>query len=451
MVKKGETYEFLLSGCKELYVNFVINYEPLIESVMKKSLTYNVLFACVISCCCSSITAQYSPNSDASYSHQVENRMENYRILKNQGYKDKEIFEDLGNANFLNKNYVAAQFWYEKLKGISKGKSLTASYQERYSYALEKINQSAMSTNSDEKDWLAVVESDYKVGKATTKNILDKPVAERYRELDFSQKDGQFIVDDQSFAENSIEPFTGEDVERTYKTPIALTPDGGTAYFSKAVYEKPLYGVFSKKVLMHKIYKAEKVDGNWENIKEVAVSKKRASAMHPAISADGKRLFFASDMPGTFGEYDIYVSNIQKDGSLGVAKNLGPKVNTEKNDLYPNVVGTNTLFFASEGRDGHGGLDMYMTQVGQRSVDLAMNLGSNINSGEDDFAIIFTKENGKGYVMSNRGTSKSTVERVAFSYSEKENISDEKSEYDLLEAFNPESKIRYTTSIFEDE
>jgi len=374
--------------------------------------------------------------------------MENYRVLKNQGYKDKEIFEDLGNANFLNKNYVAAQFWYEKLKEISKGKSLSTNYQERYRYALEKINQSVTSTNSTEKDWLALIESDYKVTKTSAEKILNKPVAERYRELDFSRKDGKFIVEDQSLAENTL---LDDDIENSYKTPIAFTPDGGTAYYSKAVYEKPLYGVFSKKELVHKIFKAEKVKGKWENIQEVAVSKKRNSSMHPAISADGKRLFFASNMPGTFGEYDIYVSNIQKDGSLGVAKNLGPKVNTEKNDMYPNVVGTNTLFFASEGREGHGGLDMYMTQVGQRSVDLAMNLGSDINSGEDDFAIIFTKEDGKGYVMSNRGKSKNTIERVAFSYPEKKNTAEEKSEYNSLEAFNPESKVRYTTSIFEDE
>ena len=448
-----KTCIIILTHYRQHCVKFVDNYEPLIESVMKKSLTYNVLFTCIISCYCSSVTAQYSPNSDASYSHQVDNRMENYRILKNQGYKDKEIFEDLGNANFLNENYVAAQFWYEKLKEISKSKTLSTSYQKRYIYALEKINRSAITNSSDEKDWLALIESDYKIKKEPSENLLDKPLAERYRELDFSQKDGKFIVDDQTFAENSLKPLMDDDLEdqSAYKTPVAITPDGRTAYYSKAVYEKPLYGVFSKKELVHKIFKAEKVDGKWDNIEEIAVSKKRSSAKHPAISADGKRLFFASNMPGTFGEYDIYVSNIREDGTLGVAKNLGQKVNTEKNDLYPNVIGTNTLFFASEGRKGHGGLDVYMTQVGQKSVDLAVNLGSSINSGEDDFAIIFTKENGQGYVMSNRGDANNTVQRVAFSYPDKRDRPEDKSEYNLLEAFNPESKIHYTTSIFEDE
>ncbi len=419
---------------------------------MKKSLTYNLLFACVITCCCNSITAQYSTNSNSPNIHQVNKKMDNYRFLKRQGYKDKEIFQDLGNANFLKENYVAALFWYEKLKETNKGASLGTSYQKRYDYALEKSVKSTSSKGSNEKDWLAQIESDYKVKKEPLQNLLDRPLAERYRELDFQRKDGKFIVDDQSMAENSLKALIGETNDQNeYSSPAAVTPDGSTAYFSKTVYEKPLYGLFSKKELAHKIYRADKVEGEWKNVKEVAVSPKHSSSKHPAISADGKRLFFASNMPGTFGEYDIYVSNIQKDGTLGIAKNLGRKVNTKKNDLYPNVVGTNTLFFASEGRDGHGGLDVYMTQVGQRKVDLAVNLGNPINSGEDDFAISFTTENGKGYVMSNRGNNKNSVQRVAFSYTEKKNISEEKSEYNLLEAFNPDSKIRYTTSIFEDE
>ena len=419
---------------------------------MKKSLTYNVLFACVVTFCCNSITAQYSTNTNAPNIHQVNKKMDNYRFLKKQGYKDKEIFEDLGNANFLKENSVAALFWYEKLKETNKGASLGTSYQKRYDYALEKSGNSPSSNDANEKDWLAQIKSDYTVKKKPSENLLDRPLAERYRELDFQRKDGNFIVEDESVAENCLKALIGEtNDENEYSFPVAVTPAGSTAYFSKAVYEKPLYGLFSKKELVHKIYRADKVEGEWKNVKEVAVSTKHASSKHPAISADGKRLFFASNMPGTFGEYDIYVSNIQKDGTLGVAKNLGRKVNTEKNDLYPNVVGTNTLFFASEGRGGHGGLDVYMTQVGERNVDLAVNLGNPINSGEDDFAISFTTENGKGFVMSNRGSNKNSVQKVAFSYTEKKNISKEKSEYNLLEAFNPDTKIRYTTSTFEDE
>ncbi|MDO6819114.1 cell envelope biogenesis protein OmpA [Zobellia sp. 1_MG-2023] len=378
--------------------------------------------------------------------------MENYQYLKKQGYKDKAIFEDLGNANFLNKNYDTALFWYDKLKEVSSTGSLSKNYQKRYDYAMAKYQNIGSATSSDMNDWVAQIESDYKVKKQNSKNFLDQPLTERYRELDFQRKDGQFIVDDQTIVENELRTLLGEETEdhNGYKMPVAVTPDGQTAYFSKKVKIKPLYGVFSKSEEVHKIFRADKVNGEWRNLKEVAVAPKHASAMHPSISSDGKRLFFASNMPGTFGEYDIYVSAIRKDGSMGVAKNLGQKVNTKKDDLYPNVVGTNTLFFASEGRKGQGGLDVYMTQVGQKSVDLAVNLGSPINSGEDDFAISFTSANGKGYVMSIRGNNKSSVQKVAFTYANKRRVEDE-GEYRALEAFNVDSKATYTSNLFEED
>jgi hypothetical protein len=93
-----------------------------------------------------------------------------------------------------------------------------------------------------------------------------------------------------------------------------------------------------------------------------------------------------------------------------------------------------------------------MTEVGQRKVGLAVNLGSPINSAEDDFAVSFASERAKGYVMTNRGNNKSTVQRVAFTYAnERKPITQEKDEYEAFEAFNPNSKIRYANSVFEDE
>ena len=196
----------------------------------------------------------------------------------------------------------------------------------------------------------------------------------------------------------------------------------------------------------------DKINGKWEDIKELKVCPKYSSALHPTVSADGKRLFFASDMPGTLGKFDIYVSNIQNNGTLGIAKNLGEKVNTKKNDLYPNVVGGNTLFFASEGREGHGGLDVYMVQVDQRKVGLAVNLGSPINSAKDDFSIRFKTKDRMGYVMSNRGKNKDNIHQVAFSYKNNRiNRPVDKREYEILDFLNSDLKVDYSSSAFEDE
>jgi hypothetical protein len=171
--------------------------------------------------------------------------------------------------------------------------------------------------------------------------------------------------------------------------------------------------------------------------------------MHPTVSPDGKKLFFASNMKGSFGEYDIYISEIKSNGEMGISKNLGRKVNTKKDDLYPKIAENGTLFFASEGRKGYGGLDVYMTEVSDRKVAIAANLGSRINSASDDFAITLLQDKGMGYVMSNRGENKNVIQKVAFSYGRPKRNT--KRAYDLLAAFNKESKINYTSTTFEEE
>ncbi|WP_055392473.1 PD40 domain-containing protein [Flagellimonas eckloniae] len=195
----------------------------------------------------------------------------------------------------------------------------------------------------------------------------------------------------------------------------SITDDGNIAYFSQVGEQKPLYGVFSKKEVVHKIYRAEKINGKWTNITELKVCPKYASAKHPTITADGKRLFFASNMRGSFGKYDIYVADINEDGSLGVSKNLGPKVNTKEDELYPNIYNGTLLFFASAGRDGFGGLDLYASQVAYNSLTPSVNLGSHINSSRDDYAIQLDIEKGESYVVSNRGQNH-TIEQVTIAY-----------------------------------
>ena len=203
--------------------------------------------------------------------------------------------------------------------------------------------------------------------------------------------------------------------------------------------------------MVHKIYRAEKINGQWKNIKEVALSPKYYSSMHPAVSKDGKRLFFASDMPGSFGKYDIYVSAINKDGSMGVAKNLGEKVNTKKNDLYPNLAGGTTLFYASDGHEGHGGLDVFMVQVFHKKVGWSVNLGSPINSDKDDFSISLNG-NGSGYVMSNRGNMEDAVQQVAFQFLNPKNDKQEvDGEYNFAEVFSTEVKANFASSVYDDD
>lgn len=422
---------------------------------MKKAITYNLAFGCIMMFFCCALTAQplqtyYTDNQEIIRENK---RVDNYLELKNLGYKDREIFEDLGNVNFLTKNFETAVFWYKKLKDVSDRGILNHSYQQRYQYALEKTGAIASSGLSHDIDWDAMIREDYQIKKKSVNAGPGRFVAREYRTMDF-QPGSEQLSDAEVLVASDFQPSDNENLNgpKEYRAPIAITADGKTAYFSKPVYVKPLYGIFSKKELVHKIYQADKVGGQWTNMRQVAVCPKNSSALHPAISADGKRLFFASDMPGSFGKYDIYVSAIHADGTLGVAKNLGEKVNTRYNDLYPNMVGTNTLFFASEGRKGYGGLDVFMTQVGHKKVGWSVNLGSPINSEEDDFSIYLMAEKGMGYVMSNRGKKEGDVQRVVFSYPDTgPNTPEDHRKYNLLDALYNDSKIDYSITVFEDE
>lgn len=236
-----------------------------------------------------------------------------------------------------------------------------------------------------------------------------------------------------------------------YIPSMSITKDGKTAYFSQSSEQKPLYGLFSKKESIHEIYRAEKVNGKWTNITKLDVCPKYASAKHPTISEDGKRLFFASNMKGSYGAFDIYVADIHSDGSLGVSKNLGPKVNTKENELYPSLYNGTLLFFASEGRDGFGGLDLYATQVAHNTLTPSVNLGSHINSSRDDYAIQLDIEKGLSYVVSNRGQNH-TIEQVTVSYRRKP-MDDTMVAYQnekLDTALNTEAAYEYTSTSFED-
>lgn len=382
----------------------------------------------------------------------------NYQKLKALGYSEKEIFEDLGNANFLLEKYENAAFWYKKLFEHQEGRAISANYEKRYQYALEQVtNANTITATDNNEDWLAEIRNDYHIKKQFEAQESNQRMASNHRDFDlqlnYRSQSLDYLVEYERSKGLLGKKTNGKKqaYQDANEMPAVVTEDGRTAYFSKAVFVKPATGIFSKKELVHKIYRTDKINGQWKNVQEVALAPSHYSAMHPAISSDGKRLFFTSDMPGTFGKYDIYTADIGTNGVVGKAKNLGTKVNTKKNDMYPSLVDGNNLVFASEGREGYGGLDLYMAQIGQKKVGWATNLGSPINSSKDDFSMYIMAEKGIGYVLSNRGKNKDALQQVAFSYTDdKRNTIKDRSEYDLSSALNNKLKIDFTTSVFED-
>lgn len=156
-----------------------------------------------------------------------------------------------------------------------------------------------------------------------------------------------------------------------------------------------------------------------ELIEAVPFNDKEYSVGHPSLTKDGKTLYFASDKPGGYGGVDLYVSNREIGGTWGTPVNLGPKINTSGDDMFPYIADDGTLYFASNGHTGLGGLDVYSTTSIKTGNKLTTwtepeNLGYPINTNSDDFGYIINKDNKNGYFVSNRAGGKGDDDIYSF-------------------------------------
>ncbi|PKP40048.1 MAG: cell envelope biogenesis protein OmpA [Bacteroidetes bacterium HGW-Bacteroidetes-13] len=186
--------------------------------------------------------------------------------------------------------------------------------------------------------------------------------------------------------------------------PSSLSADGNTIYFSSESFKEK--GGFEKdksinaKLGQVNLYKATMANGKWSNITQLPFNSNTYSTGNPALSKDGKTLYFASNRPGSIGGTDIWKVAVNADGSYGEPENLGSKVNTEGEENFPFVTEDNkTLYFASNGRQGFGGLDVFAYDMTKGE---STNLGKPVNSEKDDFAFSLNAEKNIGFLSTNR-------------------------------------------------
>ncbi len=142
----------------------------------------------------------------------------------------------------------------------------------------------------------------------------------------------------------------------------------------------------------------------------------------PSISPNGRRLYFASNMPGGYGGSDLYYSDLNADGSWTKPTNLGPEINTSGQERYPYVAGDSVLYFSSDGYIGMGGLDIYSAHKSKNGWSGVRNMGPPVNSAEDDFALMVIKTTQgnsgsasiQGYFSSDRPGGKGSDDIYAF-------------------------------------
>lgn len=176
---------------------------------------------------------------------------------------------------------------------------------------------------------------------------------------------------------------------------ISFSPDGQTMYLTRARRSETSNTSVE-------IYTSRRTDATWSTPQKFEITSDSLSAVgHPAVSADGKYLYFCSDMPGGYGGLDIWRIDLNERG--GSLHNMGEQINTPGNEMFPYSRTDSLLYFASDGHPGFGGLDIFKAKLNSTGDYWSIeNMGLPLNSTGDDFGITFG--NGEnGYFSSNRG------------------------------------------------
>ena len=365
-----------------------------------------------------------------------------YERIAKKGYKSEEMFKKLGNSYYFNAELELAGKWYDEL--FSMTQDVEPEYFYRYSHTLkvtghyakadEMLLKFSEKSGADSRAKLFNTNRNYlseiKANSGRYK-IEDAGINTKYSEyggayygnklIFTSARDTGFLFQrkhkwsNQYFTklyatEMVTDTTLGTPVKFANKiripfheaTPI-FTKDGQTMYFTQNNYLKGKKGENAKKITFFKIYKAKLIDKEWSNVEELPFDSDNYSVGHPALSPDEKTLYFASDMPGTKGQSDIFKCIIDEDGNYGIPENLGSKINTEGRESFPFISEENELYFASDGHPGLGGLDIFVVEIAKDgSYKKIKNIGEPANSSDDDFGFLINSETRRGFLTSNR-------------------------------------------------
>lgn len=187
----------------------------------------------------------------------------------------------------------------------------------------------------------------------------------------------------------------------------SFSPDGKTMYFTRCTHDPnyPRYAI---------IMSSNRSDAAWSKPEEVKFSNDTLSTFaYPAVSSDGEWLFFSSDMPGGLGGMDLWKVSLSEHG-FGAPENLGPKINTYGDEVFPSFRANGELYFSSDGHPGMGGLDLFRAEQDTAGVWTVGNLGSPMNSAGDDFGMTFEGLHNRGFFSTNRGNGRGWDQIMSF-------------------------------------
>lgn len=427
--------------------------------VMKNSKIIYLLFVCITSL---SMYSQKSKEAKADKAYDklaYTDAVKTYERVVAKGYKSQDLLQKLGNAYYFKADLIKAEKWYTELFAYSQ--NIDPEYYYRYAQSLKVIKDYAKADammikfnefkENDLRARLAINQKDYLslIKKNSGRYIVENAgINSKYSDFGsafFNNKIVFASARDTGNFSNRRHSWTGEGFTNLYKADIitegsltaadkfqseinskfnestpVFTKDGKTVYFTRNNYLNGKKGEDSQNTTLLKLYSATLEGKKWTNIKELSFNSNNYSVAHPALSMDEHTLYFASDMPGTLGESDLYKIAINTDGSFGAPINLGNKINTEGRETFPMITSDGELYFASDGHPGLGGLDIFVSKINtNENHSDVINVGEPVNSSYDDFGFLINDKTRYGYFTSNREGGKGSDDIYKFKETKK--------------------------------
>lgn len=380
-----------------------------------------------------------------------------YEKVAKRGYVSKDLLEKLGDAYYFNARYAEAEKHYERLFSEYGNEAPASEYYYRYAQTLQHTGKEAESKSYYDQ-FVSKAGSNTQIAQIRKNEAeLKKQIlanSGRYDEVNNLAINTQFADygsyvyngqlyftsarDTGSFSKRE-HTWTGDAFTSLYsvaatatkddkvtllkgkvKSPLnestaVITKDGSTMYFTRNNYINNTRKYDANKNTNLKIYRAENVNGRWENITELSFNMDGYNTAHPTLSKDETTMYFSSDRPGGFGASDLWQVAIHPSGAFGGPVNMGSAINTEARETFPFVTPTGELYFSSDGRVGLGGLDVYAAKLDRNSVPGEINnVGTPVNSNADDFAYYIDADSRQGFFSSNRDGGKGNDDIYSF-------------------------------------
>lgn len=347
-------------------------------------------------------TYVYGQLAEANYNIFNTKEAEKWYAMALETSEDSEMIYKYAQMLKANGKYEEYSNWMRKFAGMEPGDDRAIAFRSSPNYLTGLLENetmyelSSLTFNTEATDFGGTVDQDGNLYFSSSRNTARR---------DYGWNDEPFL---DIYRANMGSDGTYQDPEpvsnlnsKYHEGLITFSPDGNTVYFSRESFYE---GVYEKnqsrktKISVIHLFKATK-DGNaWKNIQALPFNSDSYSVKNPSLSQDGQTLYFASNMAGGYGNFDIYKVAVNGDGSFGAPENLGSMVNTEGQEMFPYISNNGTLYFSSDGQLGLGGLDVFkLNESGS-----VMNMGVPINSNFDDLAYTINEETGEGFLSSNR-------------------------------------------------